>query len=221
MRCFQLFQLVVSCMAVLVATAGQVQAAVVTYTDKTSFMAALASSSTDNFDDLDTFIYFNSPLNRTVGPYTYQATVSQGFFTVGSMSDVWFSTNAQDDPMNFTINAGGPTAVGGYFFSTDTSGDLISDTVSVSINGGLFAQSVSTNSATNFFGWVSTDGTPISSLRVSASVYATVNDLILGTGTVSAVPEPSSLAIFGIGAYVAGIGAVRRRRREKQQETTA
>lgn len=221
MRCFQLFQLVVSCMAVLVATAGQVQAAVVTYTDKTSFMAALASSSTDNFDDLGNFTPFNSPLNRTVGPYTYQATVSQGFYTVGSMSDVWFSTNAQDDPMNFTINAGGPTAVGGYFFSTNPGGDSISDTVSVSINGGLFAQSVSTNSATNFFGWVSTDGTPISSLRVSASVYATVNDLILGTGTVSAVPEPSSLAIFGIGAYVAGIGAVRRRRREKQQETTA
>jgi hypothetical protein len=221
MRCFQLFQLVVSCMAVLVATAGQVQAGVVTYTDKTSFMAALASSSTDNFDDLGDFNYFNSPLNRTVGPYTYQATVNGGFFTVGSMSDVWFSTNNGNKSMNFTINAGGPTAVGGYFFSTNTNGDLISDTVSVSINGGLFAQSVSTNSATNFFGWVSTDGTPISSLEVSASGYATVNDLILGTGTVSAVPEPSSLAIFGIGAYVAGIGAVRRRRREKQQETTA
>jgi hypothetical protein len=35
------------------------------------------------------------------------------------------------------------------------------------------------------------------------------------------VPEPSSLAIFGIGAYVAGIGAARRRRREMLQETTA
>jgi len=41
------------------------------------------------------------------------------------------------------------------------------------------------------------------------------------SGGSAAVPEPSSLAIFGIGAYVAGIGAVRRRRREKQQETTA
>ena len=39
--------------------------------------------------------------------------------------------------------------------------------------------------------------------------------------TGAAVPEPSSIVIFGIGAYVAGIGAVRRRRREKQQETTA
>ena len=39
--------------------------------------------------------------------------------------------------------------------------------------------------------------------------------------SVSAVPEPSSLALFGIGACVAGIGAARRRRREKHQDATA
>jgi hypothetical protein len=33
---------------------------------------------------------------------------------------------------------------------------------------------------------------------------------------VAAVPEPSSLAVFGIGACAAGLGAARRRRREKQ-----
>ena len=38
--------------------------------------------------------------------------------------------------------------------------------------------------------------------------------------TSTAVPEPSSLALFGISACVAGIGAARRRRHEKQQETT-
>lgn len=38
---------------------------------------------------------------------------------------------------------------------------------------------------------------------------------------VSAVPEPSSLALLGIGACVAGVGAACRRRREKQQEATA
>lgn len=40
-------------------------------------------------------------------------------------------------------------------------------------------------------------------------------------GGVAAVPEPASLAIFGIGACVAGIGAGRRRLREKQQHITA
>jgi hypothetical protein len=42
-----------------------------------------------------------------------------------------------------------------------------------------------------------------------------------GFNVMSTVPEPSSLAIFGIGACVTGIGAARRRRHEKQQEATA
>ena len=37
----------------------------------------------------------------------------------------------------------------------------------------------------------------------------------------TAVPEPSSIGMFGIGACVAGIGTARRRRREKQQQATA
>jgi len=37
----------------------------------------------------------------------------------------------------------------------------------------------------------------------------------------SPVPEPTSLALFGIGACVAGFGAARRRRRDAKQEATA
>jgi hypothetical protein len=47
-----------------------------------------------------------------------------------------------------------------------------------------------------------------------------IDNIDLNAQQVSAVPEPSSLALFGIGACVAGLGAARRRRREKQQETT-
>ncbi len=39
--------------------------------------------------------------------------------------------------------------------------------------------------------------------------------------SVSPVPEPSSLALFGIGACVAGLGAARRLRREKHRQATA
>lgn len=37
---------------------------------------------------------------------------------------------------------------------------------------------------------------------------------------VSAVPEPTSLTLFGISACVAGVGAARRRQREQDQEAT-
>ena len=45
--------------------------------------------------------------------------------------------------------------------------------------------------------------------------------LTAGESILFSVPEPSSLAMFGIGACVAGLGAARRRRREKKQGATA
>lgn len=52
-------------------------------------------------------------------------------------------------------------------------------------------------------------------------LFAQPGDVELTFSQTSAVPEPSSLAVFGIGACVAGVGAARRRRREKQQGATA
>ena len=185
-------------------------------------MAALASSSTDSFDDLP-LEGQASPITRTVGSYGYQMATSGagGFFNVGTGSDVWVSTNADSASVDFTISGGGPTAIGGFFFLTDVAGSPTSGTISASINGGLFTQSVTTSSATNFFGWVSTDGTQISSLSVVPSAeYATANDLILGQANLVAVPEPTSLALFVIGAVVAGVGAARRQRRDKKLAAT-
>ncbi len=45
-------------------------------------------------------------------------------------------------------------------------------------------------------------------------------DLSGQTISFTAVPEPCSLVLFGIGASVAGVGTARRRRREKRQEVT-
>ena len=56
-----------------------------------------------------------------------------------------------------------------------------------------------------------------------SSRYPTANDLIFGQANVSdvsAVPEPTSLALFGIGAVVAGVGAARRQRRDKKLAAT-
>ncbi len=49
------------------------------------------------------------------------------------------------------------------------------------------------------------------------SAYADFRNFRIETTEISSVPEPSSLAIFGIGAFVAGAGALRRRR-EKRPE---
>ena len=215
-------QLIVLFVSVLVASAGQVYAGFVTYTDRTLYMAALASSSTDNFDDL-LLGGQASPITRAVGSYGYQLATpgAGGFFNIGTAADVRVSNNAVSASIDFTISGGGPTAIGGFFFVTGFAGAPISGTISASINGGLFTQSVTTGSATNFFGWVSTDGTQISSLSVVPSTsFATANDLILGQANVSAVPEPTSLALFGIGAVVAGVGAARRQRRDKKLAAT-
>jgi hypothetical protein len=65
-------------------------------------------------------------------------------------------------------------------------------------------------------------------LRVRGTPVNTPNGLLnIGEfafesiGTASAVPEPTSLALFGIGACVAGGTAARRRRLEKLQQTAA
>lgn len=47
-----------------------------------------------------------------------------------------------------------------------------------------------------------------------------IDNLVVTDGAVVAVPEPSSLALLGIGAGLAGIGAIRRRSKEKHSGGT-
>jgi len=101
--------------------------------------------------------------------------------------------------------------MGGFFFVTDNNGDLATGTINVWINSGQFQQTITTGSATNFFGWVSTNGTQISTFEVfttQAGDFPTVNDLILA----QAVPEPSTYALGGLGALTLGWASRRRKR---------
>jgi hypothetical protein len=67
------------------------QAAVITYTDRAAFLAALSSSSTDNYNDLNGF--YASPLSRTITGYTYDAAATGGLFTGSVNGSPAFSTN--------------------------------------------------------------------------------------------------------------------------------
>ena len=75
----------------IVAASLPVHAAVITYTDRDAFLAALSSSSTDNYNDLTSGTYI-SPLSRTIPGYTYNAV--GGFF---------FNTDAPFNLLNRVI----------------------------------------------------------------------------------------------------------------------
>jgi hypothetical protein len=196
----------------LLAQAGSVQAGFVTYTDKTAFLNAVSGAQTDSFNDLQLFSSVPSPLTRTGGNYAYSAEAVGGFYLPGSGVDTWLSTS-DVAPISFTLTSGNQ-ALGGFFFGNDFDGNVTSGTISVSINNGLFLQSVSTNSAENFFGWISDDGTPITSFQVTPAgngVFATVNDLIFAQA--APIPEPSTYSLALAALACAGFSVWRRRRR--------
>ena len=180
----------------IVAASLPARALVTTYTDRDAFLAALSSSSTDNFNDLNGF--YNSPISRTIFGYTYNATAAGGLVTGNVNGSVVFSTGSNTTPLTLAFTAGAPTAVGGYFFNTDTPFNVLNRVITVTANPGAVAQSVVTGSATNFFGWLDDSGTPFTSLVIEPGVgtpvaYATVDDLVLGQAAPASVPGPLPL----------------------------
>ncbi|MCX5967176.1 MAG: hypothetical protein NTV57_05950 [Cyanobacteria bacterium] len=158
-----------------------VQAAVIMYTDRAAFLAALSSSSTDNYEDLNGF--YTSPLSRTISGYIYDAAATGGLYTGNAGgSQVLSSNNSVALTLNFTNGA--PTAVGGYFFNTDFNFNIVNGAITVTANPGASVQSVVTSSATNFFGWLDDSGTPFTSLVIvpatgGSTAYPAVDDLVL------------------------------------------
>ncbi len=172
------------------------QAAVITYTDRDAFLAALSSSSTDNYDDLTTGLQ-GSPFSRTIPGYTYNAVASQGLFAQPTGGSQVLSTNNLE-PLTLNFAAGAPTAVGGYFFNSDINFNILNRVITVTANPGASAQSVLTGSATNFFGWLDDSGTSFTSLLIvpgagNPAAYATVDDLVLGKAAPASVPAPLPL----------------------------
>ena len=183
--------------ASIVAASLPARALVVTYTDRDAFLAALSSSSTDNYNDLSSG-FVTSPLNRTITGYTYNATATGGLYTGTVNGSTALSTNSPGAlTLNFT--AGAPTAVGGYFFNTDINFNVLNSVITVTANPGASAQSVVTGSATNFFGWLDDSGTPFTSLVIapSSGSYPTVDNLVLGQAA-PAAQVPGPLPVLGL-----------------------
>jgi hypothetical protein len=178
----------------IVAASLPARALVITYTDRDAFLAQLSSSFTDNYNDLSGF--YNSPISRTISGYTYNATATGGIYVGNVNGSQAFSTN-NINPLTLAFTAGAPTAVGGYFFNTDSSFNVLNRVITVTANPGASAQSVVTGSATNFFGWLDDSGTPFTSLVIQpgAGAYASVDDLVLGQAAPAA---PGPLPVLGL-----------------------
>jgi hypothetical protein len=232
MKCSHFFQLVLACMAVLVATAGQVQAAVFEnfkgtnafgYSEETrsadlTFGTVLNSTTTTTINQMEfrwrpnvdmdvTFYIWHSSLGGSFGsvdwtPIGNNVLFSQtkSFSAVAGPVDYYLVT----DPFSFTFLPNHRYDIG----IQGSTGDL---TGSWDFKGGFFDINTieggfeSINLNANIFGGQSDVG------------YAGVDPHV----RLSTVPEPTSLAVFGIGACFAGVGATRRRRREKHHQATA
>lgn len=228
------FRIATACVAVLAATAGQVQATIIVQSTL-NIVPGQVSTRGGDATEVD-YWYFSANSGGIVSidilswqwdkdgdgtshfmdPYIYLFTDDGALDTSDLISsnddsNLTFgdgSTSILDSYMSVSLLAGDYVlAISDYFFT-------VSDAVSgINYNGSYPAAQDASGMQQNYFGNTTLDTT-------YADYQITFEGDITLQG-VSAVPEPSHLFLFGIGAsVVGGIGACRRRRREKQQEAT-
>ena len=194
---------------------GTAQASIITYTDRAAFLSQLQPGYfEDTMSDVTNGGIIAPSATRSGNGYsvTYTAPTNGLYSATGAMSTI-----AASDNLIASLSANG-YAVGGYFYLSDIDGNFQPFTgfniSAVAANGIDPNSSLSAvNSATNFFGWIST--TPITSVTVNAGGatpfrWNTVTDVIVG----ASVPEPGTLALLLLGS---AIGFANRRKTPKSQ----
>lgn len=204
------------------------RAQVTTYTNQASFVSALAPGYY-----LETFNGFTSPSTPT-SPQAFAGGVGNAFqYTVSDndtnlhvtsqISNGFIAISSLDTDSNtliITFTLPNVTAVGGTFFLTTLGGNAATgvNPVLATLSSGQTISLTSTASyGTEPFGGF-TSAVPIASLTLTANEtnrFVTMDNLYVGVA--ATVPEPSTLALAGLG--VGGIAALGVRRRRMQSVT--
>ena len=196
--------------AAAVALASAASAEVIVFTQYDVWAAFCASSPSTSFIATEDFSgysgFFAGPVVGTVGGIEWSATATSGLFADAG----YFSTNFPETELVFAL-APGVSAVGGNFFGTDFSFNVVPSIVEVTLsNGTTYLAALDTADAFVGFYSLGAEITSISTVALGAeggpgaeSVFATADNLYV------AVPAPGAIALLGL----AGATAARRRRR--------
>lgn len=168
-------------------------AATVVYTNEGDFLSALSPGFY-----LEDFSAYPTP--GSIGPIL-SLSGGDGFaYTLSAPLNLYsgngiMSVNSDDDSLTATFTGNPVTAVGGNFYNSDFNINYIAGSVTIGLNDGTTRTYSPVDVASSFTGF--TSDVPITSITIASANWPVMDDFYVGQ---AAIPEPSGLALFGIGA---------------------
>lgn len=203
--------------AALVGGGSAANATFTVYSTEAAFLAAVSAPGVDTYTGFNINGPTPSPITRTAGSYSYNASAStSSFFGAGTSTNPWLSTNTATDSVTFNGFGSNVRGIGGLFFGSDIQGLFKSGSVTLTAVDatGTSTETITGATTSSFRGFVSTGG--LTSLTVTAVqgatfLWPTVDNLTLAQApAVAAVPEPATWAMMIVGFGMMGF-AMRRR----------
>jgi len=207
-------QLTVACLAVLVTTAGYVQADPVLFTNRAAWETA-AGMPTISQDFTGVAANQNLATPFDFGAFTIQAFELDGPESGLNAGGDWalFAVESANNPETVGVTFDEAiTAIGLDMFLVNAS--IVDREVVVTTTDGVISYfTPATTNTSEFRGIVFM--TPVTELTFSSPTGGAGHRVTQIDAVTAPVPEPSSIAIFGISGVAMGFVAVRRRRRER------
>ena len=171
------------------------------FNDQSAFTAALLPGYyLENFSGFTGGDQGVTTLDFSQNGFSYTASASQNLWITSLISNA-LSTSFPGDVITLSFTSGNVTAVGGFFYPTDASEDVVSGDIALGLSDGT-SLTLTDPGPTSFTGFTTSGGVFITSLTVApaSDQYATIDDLIVGAiPAAEAVPEPSTTAFLGLG----------------------